>query len=400
MNTSLGFFLVDKIGPKNRMVNGTVTVRFMDSAGVRFMDRGSENTIASCAGDSENRVSVDRAMDDGGGARGHARAWEEHARTRRDQRDGMWQGAVATVMVVGVVLVSVVCVDQWSAAETARAMRQQQLRLAAQKVEATGSKLVSALATWSHHREEPASRGSTGAVQNQGGKEFDAAAPWSRSADDAAVLDEDKVASAATTAVAAEVAPLAKVLARLQAAHTTTSATSAPLDNSEAKAFIAGKDRDELKWVLHRSSELAQELKSSDKAKRRAVESLAIQRAKTDVEEKDMAVVTDELAQLRQEVKDRDGEVTSARARIAKGEEALFSKELELAEVKKELSKCTATEKELLSKELEIAELKKQLSLHAATDKEMLAATIKEHCQCQKDKAQILKSIMYTAFTL
>jgi hypothetical protein len=252
------------------------------------------------------------------GARGEdARAWEELARTR-------WKGAVATVMVVvGVVLASVMFVDQWSAAETGRAMRQQELRLAARKVEATGSKLVSALATWSHHREEPAE----------------------------------------------------------EHHH---------------------EDPAELKWamrsVLHRSSELAQELLLSDKAKRRAVESLAVPRAKAEVEEKDMAVVKDDLAQLRQEVKDRDGEVISARARISKGEEALISKELELAEVKKELSKRTATEKELLSKELEIAELKKQLSLRAVTDKKMLAATLQEHCQCQKDKAQIFKSILYTAF--
>jgi regulator of replication initiation timing len=75
---------------------------------------------------------------------------------------------------------------------------------------------------------------------------------------------------------------------------------------------------------------------------------------------KDLAAVTDELAQLRQEVKDKHGEVTRTRARLEK------------------------TEKALMSKELENAELKKQLSLRVTSDQQQLAATVKEHCQCPK----------------
>jgi hypothetical protein len=99
---------------------------------------------------------------------------------------------------------------------------------------------------------------------------------------------------------------------------------------------------------------------------------------------KDLAAVTDELAQLRQEVKDKHGEVTRTRARLEKTEKALMSKELENAELKKQVQRDAATNKGRLASLLEIAELKKQLSLRVTSDQQQLAATVKEHCQCPK----------------
>ena len=54
--------------------------------------------------------------------------------------------------------------------------------------------------------------------------------------------------------------------------------------------------------------------------------------------EKNLTTVTDELAQLRQEVKDRDVEVTRARARIARSDKALLSKEVEIAQLKEQFA--------------------------------------------------------------
>lgn len=85
-----------------------------------------------------------------GTVRGKA-GWDENVRTRRDQRDGMWRGVVAAVAVLGVVLATSLLVAEWSTAEV---VRRQGLRLAAEKVAVTGSKLVSALATWSHPRQK------------------------------------------------------------------------------------------------------------------------------------------------------------------------------------------------------------------------------------------------------
>ncbi len=53
---------------------------------------------------------------------------------------------------------------------------------------------------------------------------------------------------------------------------------------------------------------------------------------------KNLTTVTHELAQLRQQVKDRDVEVKRARARIARGEKALLSKEVEIAELKEQFA--------------------------------------------------------------
>jgi hypothetical protein len=138
---------------------------------------------------------------------------------------------------------------------------------------------------------------------------------------------------------------------------------------------------------------------------------------------KDLAAVTDELALLRQEVKDKHGEVTRARARLARSEKSkeletadlkkqLLAKELENAELKKQLQRDATTDKGHLAALLEIAELKKQLSLRAASDKlqsdkgrlsalleiaelkkqlhlrsasdkqQLSAAKLKDHCQC------------------
>jgi len=224
-----------------------------------------------------------------GPVRGQA-VWDENLRSRRDQRDGMWRGAVAITAVIGVVLATSLLVAEWSTAESEQVARRQRLRLAAEKVAVTGSKLVSALATWSHPR-QPTPRASTG-----GG-----------------TLRKE---------VAVEVA---KALG----------ATGAPFEGSDAE--LGGDEAElELKWVR-------QELKSSNQAKRQDAESLAIQRAKREAQEKDLTIVTDELAQLRQEIKDRDEEVTRARARIARGEKALLSKEVEIAELKEQLSKRAAT---------------------------------------------------------
>jgi hypothetical protein len=92
-----------------------------------------------------------------------------------------------------------------------------------------------------------------------------------------------------------------------------------------------------------------------------------------------LAAVTDELALLRQEVKDMHVKVTRARARLAGSRK---SKEVETADLNQQL----------LAEELENAELKKQLQRDATTDKGHFPALL-EIAELKKQLSDILRNV-------
>lgn len=225
----------------------------------------------------------------------------------RNQRESAWRIAVGLLLVLGVVLGAVLIVPA-VATDDAAVMRRQRLQLAAEKVAATGSKLVSALTMMSHHvhaaRSEKLSELPFHYDHHESTRPYD---------------------GDLQAAIAAEV--------------------EKGLERKSIAEKELGKDTAELKWVR-------QELKESLAQKRQAADSLAIQQEKEKEKNKEVGVVTDELMQLKQEVKDREEELASARTRISKGEEALLGKELEIAELKKHLAKHTqlAAQKEATEK--------------------------------------------------
>ena len=250
---------------------------------------------------------------------------------RQTRRDGTWHQvwAVVLAMLLGLgIVVAAVAVHRygpWEHTSSSALLRRQRLQQAAEKVEMTGNKLVSALATWS-----PSGR---------------------RSQDEA---PDDTSSSGASGLTVKEEIQL-------------------------------GKDQAELQWMKR-------ELKASLATKRKASESLAIERVKSKEQEKDMTELQKTLAQLVQEVKDREGDLASAKLRITKGQEALLAKEVENSELRKKLAAATrlaGTESQLASKNKKLAAKEsapdEKCQVELATTKEGLQKTNDQLKQVQQE---------------
>jgi myosin heavy subunit len=231
----------------------------------------------------------------------------------RTKRQGLWRISLGLLLLLGVLLGAVMVVQSVDANDAAM-MRRQQLQLAAEQVAATGSKLANALTMMSHHGHAARSEQLSELPFRPARSEQLSELPFRSSYHSDGDLKTD---------IAAE---------------------------------ELGQDKVELKWVKKEFKELKETSKLKESTlkaqKRQAAESLAIQQATAKAQHKDLTVVTDELTQLRQEVKDSNDSLASARARISKSEEALLGKEIEIAELKNRLAKHTqlAAKKEALEK--------------------------------------------------